>query len=425
MANNFESNFTRKLAPIVCKSFETKRKVSKNVDTQLLEGRFKDSDTGKIVDFKRATDYRSVRTSTGDISGGGNKSDIITGKAAGTVQDYFTVYVDYDEADEALKMAQKDKLVDIPMMTRLVTDFELDFCSFMMKNTALLAGTPGTPVTTWGQVANAGAVLETAGVPQDAQWCYGMNPFTQISLADQQRGLGTNPEVGSANDKATIKENFAGMRVISCTTLASYNTGAFADRAGTLTSAPDPTYVTAKDTMTQVLAVTALQANIVVPAGTTVQVAGSNRLNLSTRQPVIDAAGAQVLWTGTVTETVTLSGTGAGNLVVTGPGIFEATGQYNTIDAALANGAVITLLGAASTIIQPNLFWHKQAFSVGSVPIKKLQSTDTLAKTHDGLMLRVSMGSDFLANKNAVRIDFRPAYSCLNPFFAGQGFGTT
>lgn len=423
MANDFSSNFTRKLAPIITKAFETNRSLSKNVDTQLLSDRFSKSDTDDIVDFKRPTDYKSVRTSGGDITLN-TPSSIITGKSSGVVQDYFTVHVDFDEADEALKMAQKNELVNIPMMNRIVTDFELDFAAFMLKNTALLAGTPGTPVSTWGHVANAGAVLESHGVPRDDVWCYAMNPFTQVALADQQRGLGVNPEVGSANAKAVIKEDFAGMRVMSCTTLASYNTGAFADRAGTLTAAPTPTYVAAKDTMTQVLAVTALQANIVVPAGTTVQVAGSNRLNLSTRQPVIDASGAQVLWTGTVTETVTLSGAGAGNLTVTGPGIYEATGQYNTIDAALANGAVITLLGAASKVIQPNLFWHKQAFSIGSVPIKKLYSTDTLATTRDGLQLRVSMGSDFLANKQMVRIDFRPAYAVLNPFFAGQGFGT-
>jgi len=422
MANNFESNFTRKLAPIITKSFETKRTISKNVDTQLLEGRFKDGDTGKIVDFKRPTDYRTVRSPTGAITGA-DQSDIVTGKSSGVVQDYFTVYVDYDEADEALKMAQKNKLVNIPMMDRLVVDMELDYSKFMMENTALLSGVPGTAVGSWGDVAKAGATLLSSGVPQDAPWCYGMNPFTQVALADQQRSLGTNPEVSLANDKALVKENFAGMRVMACTTLASYGTGTFVDRAGTLAAAPDPTYVTAKDTMTQVLSVTGLQASNIIIAGTTITVAGSNRLNLSTRQPIIGADGSQILWSGTVTESTVTDGAGAATLIVTGPGIFEAAGQYNTISAALANGAVVTLGGSSGNVIQPNLFWHKQAFSIGSVPIKKLQSTDTLAKTHDGLMLRVSMGSDFLANKNAVRIDFRPAYAVLNPFFAGQGFG--
>jgi hypothetical protein len=111
-------------------------------------------------------------------------------------------------------------------------------------------------------------------------------------------------------------------------------------------------------------------------------------------------------------------------LVVTGPGIFEATGAFNTVDSALTSGDVVTLGGAASTLIQPNLFWHKQAFGLGSVPIKKLYSTDTLATTEDGLQFRVSKYADGDANKQIVRFDFRPAYAVLNPFFSGKSFGT-
>jgi hypothetical protein len=101
-----------------------------------------------------------------------------------------------------------------------------------------------------------------------------------------------------------------------------------------------------------------------------------------------------------------------------------ANGAYNTVSSAIAAGDVVELGGAANTIIQPNLFWHKQAFSIGSVPIKKLHSTDTVATTKDGLQFRISKGSSFLENEQKVRIDFRPAYAALNPFFAGQGYGS-
>jgi len=124
-----------------------------------------------------------------------------------------------------------------------------------------------------------------------------------------------------------------------------------------------------------------------------------------------------------VQNAVTLGSSGEGNLVVSGPGIFESGGAYNTIETALTSGDVVTLGGAHSSVLQPNLFWHKQAFSVGSVPIKKLHSTDTLAVTKDNLMLRISKGVGFLENQQKVRIDFRPAYAALNPFFAGHGWG--
>ena len=429
MANDFDSNFTRKLAKIFLKKFESIRVLSKNVDTQLLKGRF-DPDSGDTVDFKRPTDYTSKRTSTGDISGVG-RSPIITGKASGVVQDYITVDVDFDEADEAIKMGQIEQLLD-PMATRIKTDLEVDFAAFMMVNTGLLSGTPGTPADSWTHIADAGAQMTAHGIPQDMPWTYTVNPFTQVALSNEQRSLGAGGVAGTlvsdAQKKATITSMFAGFdQVMTATTLASYTNSSVADRAGTLAASPIVTYVGAKDTMTQALSVTAMGVAAVVKAGETIQITGRNRLNLNTRQTILDAAGAPILWTATVTADVTLGGSGEGILVCTGPAIFESgvtTGvAYNTVDTAPVSGDVITRLGTADDVIQPNLFWHKQAFSIGSVPIKKLFSTDTLATTEDGLQIRVSKYADGDANKQIVRFDLRPAFAALNPFFAGQGFG--
>lgn len=423
MANNFDSNFSRKIMRSFLDKFESERVLTKNVDTQLFAGKFNGS-TGDTIDVKRPTDYITRRTANGDVSSGSGKSDIITGKASAVVQDYFTVFVDYDEADEAIKMDQLDQLL-APMATRVVTDFETDYAAFMMKNTALLAGTVGTAVSTWDHVAEAGAMMQASGVPSDGMWNYAVNPFVQRALASDQRSLGGETGSMTANQRATITDNFAGMKVMTATTLGNYRTGdQGADRAGTVVGTPLATYVAAKDTMTQVIGVTAFEFGLEIAAGETVTIVGPSRLNLSTRLPMIDETGSQISWTATVTESVVLDGSGAGNLIVTGPCINEPSGQYNTADAAIVAGAVITLGGAQNQIIQPNLFWHKQAFTVTSVPIKKLHSTDTVATTEDGLQLRVSKGVGFLENEQKVRIDFRPAYGVLNPFFAGQGHGS-
>ena len=421
MANNFDSNFSRKILESFLDKFESERVITKNIDTQTFAGKFNGS-TGDTIDIKRPTDYVTSRTPTGDVSGE-TKSSIITGKASATVQDYFTAFVDFDEADEAIKMNQLDQLL-APMATRIVTDFETDYAKFMMKNTALLAGTVGTAVSKWDHVAEAGAMMQASGIPQDGMWSYACNPFVQRKLASDQRSLGGETGSMTANQKATISESFAGMKVMTATTLATYRTGTGSDREGTVVGTPVGTYTAAKDTMTQVIGVTGFQANLVVAAGETITVTGRNRLNLSTRETMIDETGAPVVFTGTVTTAVTLDGSGAGNLTITGPAINEVDGQYNTVDSAIAASDVVTLGGAASTIIQPNLFWHKQAFTCASVPIKKLYSTDTIATTEDGLQLRVSKGTGFLENKNKIRIDFRPAYGVMNPFFAGKGFGS-
>lgn len=420
MANDFSNNITRKLARSFLQAFESERVLSANVNTQFLSNAFSPS-TGDTVDIKRPTDYKSTRTSDGDVSAGTAES-IITGKASGVVQDYFTVELDWKEADQAIKMDQLDELI-APAARRIVTDLELDFAEFMMKNSGLLAGSVGTAVTTWNDVAEAPAIMRATGVPMDNTWCYAVNPHTQVKLASDQRSLGGETGSMTANQRATITENYGGIKVMTCTTLASYTTGVGADRVGVVAANPDVTYLTARNTMTQSIPVSGFQANLAIKAGETVTVTGRNRLNLSTRKPIVDETGAAIVFSGTVTADVTLDGTGAGTIVITGPAIFEATGAYNTTDSAVISGDVITLGGAASTLIQPNLFWHKNAFSIGSVPIEKLYSTDTLAKTSDGLQIRVSKGASIRENKQIVRFDLRPAYGVLNPFFAGKGFG--
>ncbi len=419
MANNINT-WTRKVAEGMLPVFEDTRTLSKNVNTQKIAGSFYPG-SGENVDFKRPTRHTVVETANGDITAE-SSSPIITGKATGTVQNYITAYLEYDELDEAVNIGGDvlRQTLEQPTM-EIVTRLESNFADFMMANSALLAGTPGTAAANWADIAAYSAMMKANGIPAGS-WCTGVNSFTEAALSGEQRSIGVNPEAGKANADATIAERFAGMTVKSCETLPSYSTDSEADRAGTLSANPDVTYLTARDTMRQTLAVTAFGANLEVKAGETIQITGRNRLNQATRKTIINA-GSPVVFTGTVYADVTLDGSGAGNIVITGPAIYEATGAYNTVDSAPVSGDVVTLLGSASSIIQPNLFWHKDAFSIGSVPIKRLNDTDTTFTTKDGLQIRISYGSDFKGNSQQVRFDLVPAYAALNPFWAGHGFG--
>jgi len=421
MANNLSSNVTRKVARVFLDAFENSRVITKTVDTQLLADKFNPS-SGSTVDFKRPHDYNTIRTSGGDISAS-TKSSIIAGKATGTVQNYFTAATEWGNVEEALQL---DQLEDIlaPMARRIVTDLELDFASFMLKNSSLRYGTHGTAVDAWSDVAGAGAFMDSIGINPASDRYYLMNPFTVATLASAQSGLNSvDSLIRTAWENAQISTNFGGLRALSATTLASFTSSSGADRAGTLSAAPDATYVTAKDTMTQSLAVTAFQANMVVKAGELVTIANVNRLNQSTRQAMVSATGTNIAWTGVVTADVTLGASGEGTLVVAGPAIYEANGQYNTVTAAPANGAVITIVSATATLYQPNLFYTKQAFGLGTVKLPKLYSTDTVATTSDGMSIRISKYSDGNANSQQIRFDLLPAYACFDPSKAGQGFG--
>lgn len=423
MANNFTSNTVEDLARVFLEKFESSRCLTKEIDSQIIGGRFTPR-TGGQVSVKRPTDYNAIRTSGGDITGA-TKSDIIAGKATAEVQDYITVATEWENVEEALEMDQLEQLI-APMATRAITTLETSLAAFCRVNGGLSVGVPGTSVTKWSDVARVGAFMDSLGVPKDGDWTYLMNPYTAVDLADTQSGLasGDNNLVNTAWKKAQISENFGGLRVMSCNTLSSISDDSnLADRAGTLAATPTATYLSVKDTMVQSWSVAGFTASATIKAGSIIEVTDRFYLNQSTRQPFVDGTGAQVKFRGTVVEDAVLDGAGAGTVLVTGPAINEVNGQYNTVTSALTSGDVVTVLGAAGYMTQPNLFFHRQAYGMATVELPKLYSTDTIITTEDGFSIRVSKYADGDANTQKVRFDLVPAFVAFNPFFGGQSFG--
>lgn len=429
MANNLSSNITRKVLRKFLPAFESSLVITKGVNREIVSGEF-NPQSGDTVDVKRPHDYTSYTDPNGDLTSA-TVDPIIAGKATATVQDWRTVYTEWTRLEKAIELDQLGKPGELnsilgPMANRLAVDTEKDFASFISNNAALAAGTYGTAADTWDDIAEFGAVLQANGVPMDKMWNTYVNPYTQRKLASNQRSLGNGADrlVDTAHERAVITKNFAGMDVMTSNTIPTYTSSAGADRAGTLTATPTATYVSVKDTMQQTLAVTAFQANLVVKAGEQVTVAGRYALDKSTRDPIIDDTGAKVLWTGTVVADVTLGAAGEGNLVISGAAIFESGGAYNTVETALTSGDVITLLGAASTTYQPNLFWHPDAFGLAFVDIPKLATMDNSVVNVNGMSMRIALDGNLIANKEVLRVDILPAYACYNPFMAGKGFGS-
>lgn len=425
MANNTDSNITRQLLRRFLPDFEAARVLSKAVDTQMFQGRFNPA-SGDYVDIKKPHRYIAKETATGDISAL-TANSITSGKATAIVQQYLTVDIDWTNKEEALSLDQLTEILR-PAATELVTKLETNFCDFMYAHAALSVGVPDNPIDAWSDLAGQMSLMKAMGVPGGPYYSV-MNPFTIQNLASVQTGLSADPSrlVQTAWEMASISTPFAGMRAISSNSMSSYTTGD-AGVSGTLSATPDATYLTHKDTYVQSLAVTGLTAAATVTAGTILEFTGTGAdarsyIQPITRKTIFGADGGPIPWRCVVTEDVTLDGAGAGTLLVSGPAIFEANGQYNNISAALTSGDAFDVLGTADTEYQPDLFFTKDAFSIAFVKLPKLYSTDTVAVQKDGVSIRCSKYADGDANTQKIRFDILPAYGVMNPWFAGQGFG--
>ncbi len=419
MANNVSSNFARKLLEQFLVDFEAKRVLSKAVNTQLFAGKLNPS-SGTVIDVKRPHRYLATRSATGDLSSATN--DIISGKAFATVQNYISVKIDYTNADEALKLNQLNEITG-PAADELVTTLETSFASFMLANSGLAWGAPDTAVDAWSDIAGPMALMRSLGVVGECN--YVMNPYVAAGLADAQNSLngGKDSLVNMAWEEAQISNSFAGLKVFTSDALATYTNATMADMAGAVATAPTATYVGAKDTMTQSVQLSGLTGSVTIPAGAIIEFADTYYVNQKTRSTFVDGAGNAVKFRATVTADAVVDSTGDVTVVLSAPAIYESGGQYNTTESAIAQNEVATILGTTATQYQPNMFFHKDSFTITTVKLPKLYSTDSTVVTKDGIAIRVSKYSDGDKNEQSIRFDLLPAFGVMNPLMAGKGFG--
>jgi len=120
-------------------------------------------------------------------------------------------------------------------------------------------GDRGTAVDAWSDVAGAGALMDSVGVPMSRREVLPHEPIHYYcAVFSSERLNASDGLVRTAWEKAQISQNFGGMMALTSNALSSYTSGSTTDRAGTLNGAPNATYVAAKDTMQQTLVLNGL-----------------------------------------------------------------------------------------------------------------------------------------------------------------------
>lgn len=431
MANDVSGNSSTKVAKVFTKAFERNLVLTKTINTQIIQG-LNNPETGDIAFLKRPHQFKAKRTSDGDMTGL-NRNELVSGRVASTVQDYITVDIEWTNREEALNLNQLDKIL-APAAEEMVTELETSLNNFMNLNSGLSFGSPGTAINSFTDVSGAGALMQSIGVPLAGNKYYTMNPFAQSNLASAQSGLtAADSLVRTAWENAQISGNFGGLRAMMSNSMSTFQAGATSDRSGTLDATPDATYATHKDSMVQTLALTGLSTTITdaVRPGDIIEFTGTGALarsyvNVKTRNTAFGADGSPLKWRCTVVTGGSTNGSGEVSITVTNAAIFGSTpvdDQYTNISAPLTSGDVFTILGATDVTYQNSLFYHTDAFALGTVALPKLSATDTSIVTDSGISIRVTRDSNSTANSQFYRIDLLPAFAVANPLFSGKGFG--
>lgn len=430
MANNLSSNtstFVKRFAQVAVPGFESSRVVSKTVDTQWIDG---DNgitpQTGATVYMKRSPLFKAVRTVGGDLTSS-TANDLAIGRIPATVQNFISVHFEYSGLEEVTQLDELERIVK-PAFSEIATDLELMVAQFALENAGLTYGSPGTVVDAWADVAGADSLLTSIGCPESGERNYVLNPFGKQNLANAVTQLDNPGMVKDAWEKSLINR-LGNLDVRTSNALKTYQAGAASDRAGTLAATPNATFNTHKDSMVQTLSLTGLSASTTdaVRAGDVIEFTDRYLINVKNKQMVFGADGNPVKYRMTVVSGGNSGASGELTVTAVNAAIYGAAGgqdqQYTTISSPLTSGDAFTILGTANTTYQPNLFYHKSAIALGSVKLPRLAATDFYLRSEDGLVIRVTRGSELLANKQIWRLDMLPVLGCTNQMFIGKGFG--
>jgi len=424
MANQLAKNITQTVGRNFIDPFKQDMVVLNTIDKSIIPTGKIGPHSGNTYQVKRPHQYKTARTSGGDLTSVA-KSSLNAATATATVQDYFSEWVEYSQLEEAINLGDLDKILK-PITTKIANDVELDVNGLIMKNGAHQLGTSTQPVDAWGDVAQVSTFASDLGFNSGELYAQ-ITPKSRQLLADAQTGLNNEGLVASAWSKAQINKDFGGVMALTSNSLNTFTSGT--DVGGTLLvdGAPTVTYAANKDTYQLTVTIDGFTgSSAVVPAGTVFQFDNIKLLNQQSKQLAAGSNGAGYALTGVSTADVTLEAVTQGTFVLSVLAVSESGDgiNYNSMDAVIPDGSPVTVLsGAASAVSVPNLFYTKKSFGVLSVELPKLHSIDSTIINFDGMSFRCHKFSDGTTNQQLVRFDYLPAYAVYNPMSAGRFFG--
>ena len=278
-------------------------------------------------------------------------------------------------------------------------------------------GTPGTTPATYAQVKPAAQRLDEMAVPYEQRVLVG-NPDMHYSIAGDQVGLGAwDEKVRTAYQEAQIG-NIAKFRALSSQNVKSHTVGAHGGTPLVNGASQNVTYANATGANTQTLITDGWTASAaVLKAGDVFTLAGVYAVNPVPGEGSTGKTVMPYLQQFVVISDATADGSGDATLTVS-PAIITS-GPYQTVDAAPADNAAITVSGTASTQYPQNLGFQRNAFALVTCPLAMPDGVSFKSQmNHKGISLRVIKDYDITNDKEIIRLDVLYGWEAIYPEFA-------
>lgn len=288
---------------------------------------------GDTINIRRPTQYLGQNDNL-DITG--VREDITQGKTTISMDRTVTIPVQIGAKDRTLSFDRLSEDVIKPAVIRMKDRIETELAN-LYKGLYWFDGTPGTPLTTFDQLAQAGAKMTEVAIPTSDRRAFHA-PTVAAKLANEVKGVYVTDKAKRAYEEAEIGR-YAGF--------SNYETAhAPVHTAGVATGTPvvngagqSVTYLQAKDSWTQTLNTSGWTNSTtgILKAGDVFTIAGVYAVN-----PVSKESTDRLQTFVVMADANSGASTGPATLTISPPII--TSGAYQTVSAAPANTAAITVV---------------------------------------------------------------------------------
>lgn len=357
-----------------------------------FEKRVNGYEVGSTVNIRRPADFtvRNVITAS--------PQDVIEGQVPLVIDQVRGVDFSFTSTELTLNIKELGERVLRPAVINIVNEVARDCMAEMYRGTYNWVGTPASPVANFASFARAPLRLDENAVPNSQRYS-ALNPSDFWSMVGSQTQLYAPGLINPAYRDGSLG-NVGGLETLMTQVMPTHVVGVGGGTPTVSGASQNVLYDAVKNTWSQPLVMTGWSASTagVLRAGDVFTIAGCFAVNPKTRA-VLPFLQQFV--------SLTDQGSGAGGaLTATISPPIIASGPYQTVSAAPANGAAIVLVGGANLSYRQNLAYHKNAFALAMVPMTLPPgSVEGARETKNGISIRVVPFYDGTNDKSTWRMD--------------------
>ncbi|MCZ7480554.1 P22 phage major capsid protein family protein [Rhizobium rhizogenes] len=366
---------------------------------------------GTTITIRKPTDF-TVRD--GAVA---SNQDVTEGSTTLVVNKQKGIDFQFTSQELTLSMNQLSERVIQPAMVQLANQIDRDLMG-LYQSVPSWVGTPGNVVNSYADFAKAPERLDEFAVPM-ANRSAVLSPSDNWGLLGAQTGLYITDAAKGAYRSGSLGE-IGGVDTFQAQNVPTHVVGVATGTPLVNGANQDVTYDTVKDTGTQSLITDGWtnSTNGILKAGDVFTIAGVFAVNSVTKATLPFLRQFSV-----VADVNSGASTGPATLTIMPPII--ASGAQQTVSAAPADNAAITVLGTGGTGYRQNLVFHKNAFALVTVPMEKPEGAVNVSRqTYKGINVRLVPYYDGTNDISKWRLDVLYGVKAIDPRLATRLSGT-